>query len=334
MVDAQVQDVAPDGVAVADVTPLEAIGARRTASYETTLWVARIGRVGVIWLPIWAICLTTFAPMRALAASAVLSLIWKATLRRAYADASVTVWTIGAAVPAGVGALTGALLVAPVSGWVPGFHVPFIAVVELTMAAFLGSAVWETVVAGSLAARRRILLVGTEGGGAELLEDVARSPSLPFEMVGVIDDDRDTDQVAGVPMRGGVADLPAIVEALRPKIVVLANDSSRGPAFEQLIGVGHLGFAVVGVPEFYEYAFGRLPVRSLSPQWFMSLLHLYRRPYSQFSKRAFDVVVAAFGLLLVAPILPLLVLVVRRTHGPVIYRQQRLGEGVMLFTIY
>jgi exopolysaccharide biosynthesis polyprenyl glycosylphosphotransferase len=325
-----------DGVAVAEATPLATVGthAHSRISYPTALWIARLGRVASLGLGVWPICGMQFGgAWAALPATILFVVIWKVAFRRAYSDASVTVWTIGSAVPAAVGALTGALLVTPLTVWVPGLHLPLQALVELTAVAFLASAVWESVVARSLAARRRVLVVGSSDGGVELLEDISLASSVPFDVVGVVDDERESDHVAGVPLLGGIADLGRIAEELRPQIVVLAGGASRPEAFTKLIDVGHLGFSVVGLPEFYEYAFGRLPMRSLTPLWFMSILHLYRRPYSQLAKRTFDIVFAVLVGLLTLPVLPVLALLVRRT-GPVIFRQVRLGEGGKGFTLY
>lgn len=53
------------------------------------------------------------------------------------------------------------------------------------------------------------------------------------------------------------------------------------------------------------------------------------------SKRAFDLAAALAGLLLLAPLLLLLALWIRwDTPGPALYRQQRVGRGGRLFTIY
>ena len=326
-----------DGVALAEATPsLSSARAGHPVSYETTLWIARAGRIAVVWLPIWALCVGHFqTSTSALVASAVYLCIWKATLRRAYADHTVTVWTVGATVPAIVGGVCGALFAAPIALSVPRLHLSLFTLAELTVAVIIGSTIWESTVASSLAARRRILLVGTEGGGTDLLEDVSLArPRLPFEVIGVVDDTRTTDQIAGVPLHGTVEDLAEIVGEQKPQIVVLANDRCRAAAFERLVAVGHLGFSVVGLPEFYEYAFGRLPVRNLTPQWFMSILHLYRRPYSELTKRIFDLVVATAVLTIVWPVLPLVALLVWRTRGPLVFRQVRLGEAGKPFTIY
>jgi exopolysaccharide biosynthesis polyprenyl glycosylphosphotransferase len=324
-----------DVVAVAEATaPLSVASPAPNISYGTALWIARLGRVGALWLPISTICLAhSTNSWAALQATILFVICWKAALRRSYSDASVTVWTIGSAVPAAVGAVTGALLVTPLAVWAPGLSITGRTLLELTVAVFLTSTVWEAMVARSLAARRRILVVGTASGGVGLLEDVSLAPGLPFEVIGVVDDERGTDHVAGVPLLGTVQDLSAIILEHRPQIVVLTDDRSRAEAFSHLLELGHIGFSVVGLPEFYEYAFGRLPVRALTPLWFMGILHLYRRPYSQASKRAFDFGVALIAVLLVAPILPILWLAVRRT-GPAIFKQVRLGAGGKPFVIY
>jgi hypothetical protein len=52
---------------------------------------------------------------------------------------------------------------------------------------------------------------------------------------------------------------------------------------------GHLDLRVLSVPDFYEHAFGRVPVEHVAPAWFMSVVHLHRRPYPRVVKRLFDV---------------------------------------------
>lgn len=53
------------------------------------------------------------------------------------------------------------------------------------------------------------------------------------------------------------------------------------------------------------------------------------------AKRAFDLLAAALGLLLLAPLLALLALLIRRdSPGPVFFRQQRVGRGGQAFRIH
>jgi exopolysaccharide biosynthesis polyprenyl glycosylphosphotransferase len=90
----------------------------------------------------------------------------------------------------------------------------------------------------------------------------------------------------------------------------------------------------VGLPAFYEHAFGRVPVQGLSPIWFMSVLHLYQRPYSRITKRMLDIALASVALTVLAPImLVVAACVYLGDRAPVLYGQTRLGEGGRPFKI-
>jgi undecaprenyl phosphate N,N'-diacetylbacillosamine 1-phosphate transferase len=55
----------------------------------------------------------------------------------------------------------------------------------------------------------------------------------------------------------------------------------------------------------------------------------------RFCKRVFDVCSALFGIIVLLPLLPLIcVLIKLDSRGPVLFKQQRLGRGGCLFTIY
>jgi len=313
--------------------PFAALPAPRF-THEQLLWVARAGRLAIVWLPIWIVCIGHLGgSLHTLAVSVVLTLVWKVALRRAYADTSVTMWTFGAQVASAVGSVSGALIALLLGAAVPPLRVPGPGIAEIAGAVFVASFLWEPLVAHSVVGRCRLLVVGASGAG-ELVDELAQHPRLPFDVVGIVDDARRGEQIAGVPVLGSVDELAQIAERARPELVVLADDSARASAIERLIDVSHVRLSAVALPQFYEYAFGRLPVRKVSPEWFMTILDLYRRPYSQLAKRTFDVIVAATALVLVSPILAVVALVVRRTPGPVIYRQRRLGEHGRFFTIY
>lgn len=181
--------------------------------------------------------------------------------------------------------------------------------------------------------RTRILLVGGGQGTRDVIEALAQDPWKPFLVVGVVDDQAAVPAIGGVEVLGPVRELRGIVGEVAPDLVVVTADRGRPEVFAGLASVAGLGFRVVGLPELYEHAFGRVPVRSMTDAWFMSVLHLYQRSYTRVSKRAFDLVVASFGLLLTAPLFPLIALLVRRRGGPIFYRQTRLGEKGQHFTM-
>ncbi|MGN6798399.1 MAG: sugar transferase, partial [Gaiellaceae bacterium] len=181
--------------------------------------------------------------------------------------------------------------------------------------------------------RANVLVVGGGKGTHELLEVLAADQRHPYTVIGVVDDTDAFDAVAGIPVLGTVVGLDAVLEAALPDLVVVAAERGRPEIFRQLADAASLDFRVVGLPEFYEHAFGRVPIRGMTDAWFMSILHLYQRPYSRFAKRAFDLFFAGLGLLITAPLFPLIALMIRLTGGPVFYRQTRLGEHGHPFTI-
>ena len=174
--------------------------------------------------------------------------------------------------------------------------------------------------------KQRVLVIGTNGGASDVMQELQSDDRAPFTIVGVVGGRQDGGG-ADVPRLGRLDELTRIVEAQRPDIIILTDDRAGAWAVEPLLDLAPMGFKVVGVSHFFEHALGRVPLPHLTPAWFMSMLHLRQKPYTRLAKRSFDLVVASLGLLLVAPLLPLLAALVRTSPGPIIYSQTRLGEG-------
>jgi exopolysaccharide biosynthesis polyprenyl glycosylphosphotransferase len=259
--------------------------------------------------------------------------IWSIVGHRvAQAYRSMT-FAVGAFAVSAVTSAIGVVVVSAVAYWVPGIAVEHRALSLLAVATFVCAGAWDASVQRLVRAPRRAIVVGGGAPTARLLADLAREPDAGLEVIGVVDDAVDDAVAAAVADRAGLQELPAAVRRLAPDLVVVAVPKGRPEVFAQLLGVADAGFQVVGLPEVYEFGFGRLPVEDLTSAWFMSVLHAYNRPANRLTKRAFDVVLALFGLLVALPLLPAIALLVKRTPGPLLYRQQRLGEHGATFTI-
>jgi exopolysaccharide biosynthesis polyprenyl glycosylphosphotransferase len=180
--------------------------------------------------------------------------------------------------------------------------------------------------------RSSVLIVGDGPSARDVIEVLAHENGSRFSLVGAVGDDSER-AIGGVPVVGKLDALQQAVERHAPDLVVVSVDRGRPEVFAQLAGVAGLGFRVVGVPEFYEHAFARVPVWNMTEAWFMSILHLYQRPYTKFAKRSFDITVSLLALLITAPLFIVIAAFVRRT-GPVFYRQTRLGDQGIPFTIF
>ena len=287
--------------------------------------LAAFGRIACVWLPTFAFSARSYGSFsEAFVFSSLISFAWTIGLGGAFAAARSTLFALGVWVASAVGAVTGLVFVSALNVWLPWLDFTPSELLQMTIAIFVLSAVWESVTQQSVAAEQRVLIVGTDPNAGDMIEQITTISDSPFEIVGIVLDDEDVHP-------GELKRLPEIVRHHRPDLVVMANN--RSETMDALLDLARSGFKVVGPPEFYEHAFGRVPVALVNQSWFMNVLHLYRKPYTRVAKRAFDIVVASVGLLLSAPLFPILAFVVSRTPGPIVFRQVRLGEGGVPFTI-
>jgi exopolysaccharide biosynthesis polyprenyl glycosylphosphotransferase len=284
--------------------------------------IAAGGRYVLIWLSL-AVIAATNHPLDGdgLVAVSLAAVLWLGTLRTAFAGVP---YALGPGVPTLIGTATGLVGVAALDGLVPGLQMSLPALLGAAFGVLVSITVWECVLERTLS-RRRVLVIGSTDV-AEVAAAAQRGRRMAFEVL---------DAEAGGALSGPALDaLAEVVTVRRPDLIVLADDRSSTAALDRLLDIADGRFRVAGLTSFYEYALGCVPLHQITPMWFMSLLHVRQRPYARWVKRGFDLLTAGLGLLITAPLLPLIALAVRGTPGPIIYRQIRVGDGGRRFEIY
>ncbi len=259
------------------------------------------------------------------------TLVWLVCVQAGFTASATDLHALGTPVAAARGCLLGLVAVSSIDFLVSGPQVSAGRFVFCTVAIWALLLFWDAAYLRFFASPRRVLLVGSDGGADDLVRDLARDAAGSFLVVGVVSDDGALN--VNAPLLGSLDDLNEVITRTRPDIVVLAIDRNRPAVFGQLVDSADVGFKLVELPQFYEHAFGRVPVRDLSRAWFLGILHLYQKPYSRLAKRLFDIAIASVGLLLVLPLLPFVALAVRLSGGPILFRQTRVGEHGEPFTI-
>jgi exopolysaccharide biosynthesis polyprenyl glycosylphosphotransferase len=289
-------------------------------------WVAAAGRIVLVWVPCYTLMGYRFGPSGvALAGASLLTVVWLICLRSAFAAVH---FTLGAPVRCAVGTLTGTVGVSAVALWVPGLGMSLTTILALAISVFALSTIWESV-AQRVVGKRRVLVVGTSSSADAVADAISFEGHPPFTVVGAVDDEpEDTARL------GSVAELSRIIDEQRPDLIVLTDTESSNSALDRLLAEPATGIKVVGHAHFFDHAFGRIPLEDLTPTWFMSIFHLWQRPYTRFAKRTFDIVCASIVLVLTAPLMLVVAGLVRLTPGPVLYRQTRVGEGGKPFTMF
>lgn len=266
--------------------------------------------------------------------AAVEAVVWGVCVGAARALGGAALTALGPRVAVGRGVLVAVIASTAVAVWLPHDRPLALRMLVLGAIVFAGGAVWETFALRYIAPTVRLLLVGTSGAAETLIHDIRRGRAGGFELVGVVAAPGSPPSgAADVHVLGSVDELDGLIAEHRPDLVVLTPGPRSPETFLRLLDAADAGFRVLELAEFYEYAFGRVPLEDLPHEWFLSVLHLYRRPYSRVAKRTIDVLGAAILTLLTLPLYPLLALVCW-AGGPVIHRQVRLGEHGKLFTIY
>jgi exopolysaccharide biosynthesis polyprenyl glycosylphosphotransferase len=259
--------------------------------------------------------------------------IWALSIAIGHSLSGPALTALGPRVAVGRGVLIALVTSAAASAWIPHARLSLGEIVLLAAVVFAAAAAWETFALRRVTPAMRLLLVGKLAAATTLLQDLRRGRGGGYELIGVVGEAEDGED-RQAPLLGGAAELEGVIREYRPDLVVLTGGGTRGETFSRLLDAAQEGFRVVQLSEFYEYAFGRVPIQDLSYEWFMSVLHLYQRRYSRGIKRALDLVGASFVLFLTLPLFALLALFVRQTEGPLIYRQVRLGEHGKPFTIF
>jgi exopolysaccharide biosynthesis polyprenyl glycosylphosphotransferase len=266
-----------------------------------------------------------------LVAAVVLGGLWFGGLRLGFAETRTTLVTLGPLVGVIRGTALGFIAATIVGVWWPDVMLGGRALALVGGTIFVLVSVWEMFVSRHLSPPQRVLLVGPVDACANAIADLRAEARDRFVIVGIVDDDTESRHPLLI---GSIAALGEAVSRTQPDLVALAPGCNRPAAFAGLLESAQSGFRVLELAQFYEYAFGRVPVRDLTRAWFMSVLHLYQRPYSRFTKRAADIIGALALFVLTAPLFPLLALLVRLTPGSILIRQVRVGEHGRLFTMY
>ena len=291
------------------------------------------GRMLLLWAIAYVALRRASDPGAAAGQAALVAVVWLVTGQRVAQSFRAMTFAVGPFALAVATSFFGVLTVSALTFWIPAIGIAHATLAFVAIVTAIGTGLWDLLIYRVAATTRRVLVVGAAEPTTRLLADLARDPDVGFEVVAIVADEVHPSIDPKLPYGGPLESLQSAVRRFSPDLVVVAVQTGRPRVFAQLLEVADAGFQVVGLPEIYESAFGRLPVGDLTSAWFMSILHAYQRPSNRIAKRCFDVVVALVGILATLPLLPFLVVIVKRTKGPLFYRQVRLGEHGRLFRI-
>jgi exopolysaccharide biosynthesis polyprenyl glycosylphosphotransferase len=184
----------------------------------------------------------------------------------------------------------------------------------------------------------RLLIVGAGREGRDLCRAISRARWLGFQVVGFLDDTRPGGPVAaGLPeVVGSSSSVREAVGTYRADAVLVAGGSVATETTERVyrdlqeLPVDlHLSTGVLGV------AASRVAVQRFDDVPVLGLRRVELTPWQCALKRAFDVIVAGLLVVILSPVLVACAVAVRLSGpGPILFRQQRVGQDGKLFWLH
>jgi exopolysaccharide biosynthesis polyprenyl glycosylphosphotransferase len=197
-----------------------------------------------------------------------------------------------------------------------------------------GATVWDALCRSARMRKPlRLLVVGNGQSAGRLAMSFNRERPAGFELAGFLATERE-GCISARPLLGAVDDIAVAAVRERVDAIVLAAPTGRLEVLEAVVAMGGRAPAVLELSELYERAFGRVPVGEINAAWFLRAQATSRRSALVVPKRIVDVVISTLAMVLLAPLFLLVALAIKLdSPGPVLYRQQRVGEHGRRFTM-
>src|SRR6516162_6155311 len=178
----------------------------------------------------------------------------------------------------------------------------------------------------------RTLIYGDGPLAAPLMDAIAQRPELGLRVSGYVGNE---PQIAGIPI-AKEGELTEFVkrEDIR-RIIVTMGDRRGKMGVSELLKLKASGVQIQDGPEYYETVTGKIPLESLRLSWLLFSPGFHVRPALRLYKRMFSLVFGCIGVVLSSPFMLLSAIAIRLdSEGPIIFRQKRVGEFGVPFTVY
>lgn len=168
----------------------------------------------------------------------------------------------------------------------------------------------------------RILVVGQGERADRVLRDVGEAEARV--------------EVVGHWVEGGGEDLVHAARAVRADWIVCALEPAAAHRVaEALVRARLAGFLCLTPAMLHERLLQRIPVEEVSAEELAYADGFEFAPHESIVKRALDIALALVGLVLALPLLAVAALAIWLDSGwPILYRQERVGKGGRIFTLY
>jgi exopolysaccharide biosynthesis polyprenyl glycosylphosphotransferase len=184
--------------------------------------------------------------------------------------------------------------------------------------------------------KRRVLIVGTGYAAEEVATRLRSYEWTGLELIGFLSEQPGAIESNGIDrasVLGSLSAAPAIVTQQHIDEVLIALPlRAHQETIDLITQLQQLTVSVRVVPDLFDLAFARTGIEDIDGIPIVSLRDPAITPIRRTIKRGFDLLIASVVLILCAVPIALIALAIKRdSRGPVIFKQQRVGENGKLF---
>jgi sugar transferase (PEP-CTERM system associated) len=181
----------------------------------------------------------------------------------------------------------------------------------------------------------RVLIVGTGPLARTIARQIRAQHDFAYRIVGFVGESGGNAGATVWPVLGTTADLLRLIaEHDVDRIVVgLADRRGQFPS-QELLQAKLSGVRIEDAATTYERITGKILTDGLNPSWLIFSDGFRARRATRVAKRVLDLLLATLGLLVAGPLMLLTAFAVwLESPGPILYCQDRVGEGGRVFTL-
>lgn len=187
---------------------------------------------------------------------------------------------------------------------------------------------------------RRVMMIGAGNAGSTLVSMLDTAHSMPFVLVGYVDDDpkKIGKDINGYRVLGNGSQLAELIEKYNISDLIFAISGQLEPdLMKAVLDAEESGTEVTSFPTFYEDIFGRVPIFLLQSDWILRTFidQSHTTGLYESIKRLIDIIGGSLGFFLLIALFPLISLLILVDSGfPIIYSQMRVGKNGRPYKIF
>jgi exopolysaccharide biosynthesis polyprenyl glycosylphosphotransferase len=174
----------------------------------------------------------------------------------------------------------------------------------------------------------RLLIVGTTDVGRMVYQKIQSNPGLGYKVTGFVTTDGATGEVpVGAEILGHANELAPLIDAYEVDEVIIALPEATHQDILMLLSECERGQVTIKVfPDVFQIMASPVGIGDLGGLPLVTVRDIALRGWRRLAKRVMDIAGAAFGLVVLSPLMMLLAVLIKLdSRGPVFYAQDRMG---------